>query len=51
MPFSRHWIMHIEACLKIRDKKNLGTTGMYDSKSWIDIGKAAQEGSKLWKSG
>ena len=20
MPFSRHWIMHIEACLKIRDK-------------------------------
>ena len=21
MPFSRHWIMHIEACLKIRDKQ------------------------------
>ncbi len=21
MPFSRHWIMHIEACLKIRDKR------------------------------
>ena len=21
MPFSRHWIMHIEACIKIRDKK------------------------------
>ena len=21
MPFSRHWIMHVEACLKIRDKK------------------------------
>ena len=20
MPFSRHWIMHIEACLRIRDK-------------------------------
>ncbi len=20
MPFSRHWIMHVEACLKIRDK-------------------------------
>lgn len=20
MPLSRHWIMHIEACLKIRDK-------------------------------
>lgn len=23
MPFSRHWIMHIEACLKIRDKQLL----------------------------
>jgi len=22
MPFSRHWIMHIEACLKIRDKQS-----------------------------
>ena len=21
MPFSRHWIMHVEACLKIRDKQ------------------------------
>ena len=21
MPFSRHWIMHIEACIKIRDKQ------------------------------
>ena len=21
MPFSRHWIMHIEACLRIRDKQ------------------------------
>ena len=20
MPFSRHWIMHIEACLRIRDR-------------------------------
>ena len=20
MPFSRHWIMHIEACLRIKDK-------------------------------
>ena len=20
MPFSRHWIMHVEACLRIRDK-------------------------------
>lgn len=23
MPFSRHWIMHIEACLRIRDKQCL----------------------------
>ncbi len=22
MPFSRHWIMHIEACIKIRDKQS-----------------------------
>ena len=21
MPFSRHWIMHIDACLKIRDNQ------------------------------
>ena len=21
MPFSRHWIMHVEACLRIRDKQ------------------------------
>ena len=23
MPFSRHWIMHIEACLRIRNKIHL----------------------------
>lgn len=27
MPFSRHWIMHVEACIRIKDRivTNIGT--------------------------